>query len=479
MTDPPARTGDGVARDADELARRLGAFFDARWDRAGHVVRELRRLSGGASRETWSLDLARPDSSVPPRPLVLQRVRAGALSASFSMVGEEQLLRAAHAAGVPVAPAVASSDDASVIGAPFVVVERVEGETIARRILRDEAFAPARAVLVEQAAAALAAIHALPPTAVPSLRADEPIGQLRSLLDWLGETDPAFELAFRWLAANRPPPAREARAAIVHGDFRLGNLVVGPDGLRAVLDWELAHLGDPMEDLGWFCVRAWRFGEPAPVAGLGDYDRFFTAYEAAGGVPVDAGVVRWWEVLGTLRWGVICMLQAHGHLSGQSRSVELAAIGRRVCETEHDLLRLIRTSSTGSSSATAEAATAATVEGGYDGGAHGAPSAPQLLEAVREFLERDVRDATEGRVQFHARVAANVLGMVERELQAGVAMAAAHRARLAALGFTDDRELAAAIRAGALDHRMDEVTVAVAATVADKVAVANPGYVDG
>jgi aminoglycoside phosphotransferase (APT) family kinase protein len=124
---------------------------------------------------------------------------------------------------------------------------------------------------------------------------------------------------------------------VVHGDFRLGNVIVGGDGLRAVLDWELVHLGDPMEDLGWMCVKAWRFGSPLPVAGVGEYERLFEAYEAAGGAAIDGDVVRWWEVLGTLKWGIMCIMQANAHLSGVARSHELAAIGRRVCENEHDL----------------------------------------------------------------------------------------------------------------------------------------------
>jgi hypothetical protein len=107
---------------------------------------------------------------------------------------------------------------------------------------------------------------------------------------------------------------------------------------------------------------------------------------------------------------------------------------------------------------------------------HDAPSAVELIEAVREFLEGDVTDATEGRVRFHARVAARALAIVERELASADRMAADHAARLAALGFASDAELAAAIRSGACDDRWDEVAAAVRATVADKLAVANPGY---
>ena len=146
---------------------------------------------------------------------------------------------------------------------------------------------------------------------------------------WASPTPPSS-----WPFAGSPSAGRHRPGtAIVHGDFRLGNLIVDGDGLAAVLDWELAHLGDPMEDLGWLCVKAWRFGGRGPVAGLGGYEELFAAYSEASGRPVDPAVVRWWEVLGTLKWGIMCIMQANAHLTGASRSHELAAIGRRVSRT--------------------------------------------------------------------------------------------------------------------------------------------------
>jgi aminoglycoside phosphotransferase (APT) family kinase protein len=128
----------------------------------------------------------------------------------------------------------------------------------------------------------------------------------------------------------------------VHGDFRLGNLIIGPEGVRSVLDWELGHVGDPMEDLAWLCVRSWRFGnDQLPVAGVGQREDLFAAYEAAGGRDVDPAVVHWWELFGNLRWGVICIMQARAYLDGLSQSVELATIGRRTAETEWELLNLM------------------------------------------------------------------------------------------------------------------------------------------
>jgi hypothetical protein len=304
---------------------------------------------------------------------------------------------------------------------------------------------------------------------VRGLDGGDQVVQIRAALGAVGEPHPAFELGFRWLEHHRPESTVAAEpGAVVHGDFRNGNLVVGPDGLRAVLDWELAHLGDPLEDLGWLCVRAWRFGAESRVGGFGAVDELVGAYEATAGVTVDRRALHWWEVLGTLKWGIICVVQASTHLTGVVRSVELAAIGRRVCEVEHDLLLLLP----GPSAPPAPSVPAAS----RSGGPHDAPTAGQLVEAVREFLEDDVMGATEGRVRFHARVAARVLATVERELAAGRAPAEAHARRLAALGYASDAELAAAIRSGALDDRWDEVAPAVRATVADKLAVANPTY---
>jgi aminoglycoside phosphotransferase (APT) family kinase protein len=162
----------------------------------------------------------------------------------------------------------------------------------------------------------------------------------RERLDAMGDSTATFEWGFRWLAVRTPQPSP---TVLVHGDFRMGNLIVDGSDLAAVLDWELVHVGQAYEDLAWFCIRAWRFGAPASLAagGLGSIESFLLAYEAASGTTVDRVAFHWWLVLATLRWGVICRHQAERHLSGQVRSVELAAIGRRVCETEWDLLNLL------------------------------------------------------------------------------------------------------------------------------------------
>lgn len=497
----------------EDLARRLAALLDAptgnltgnptgpgtRTSTGAATVVGLRRLSGGASRETWAFDLvqaATPDADGPggaqrSEPLILRRDPPGA-PRSGGMGLEARLIRAAGAAGVPVPRLVAASDDPEVLGSAFMVVERIEGETIPRRILREPTLAGARSRLAEQCGRVLAALHAIDPSTVAGLPEQDALAQYRGTLEGIGWPSPTFELAFRWLAAHRPEGGPDGGPGhrIVHGDFRNGNLIVGADGLRAVLDWELAHLGDPLEDLAWLCVKAWRFGVDLPVGGFGTYDQLIGAYEDAGGGPVDRDALRWWEVLGTLKWGVICMMQAWAHTSGAVRSVELAAIGRRVCETEWDLLDLLGAprpdpgETTGRTTGEPGGEPGGVVDGepGTGGTAgpdmHGWPDARGLVEAVREYVERDVMGATEGRVSFHARVARNVLGMVERELALGPAQRAAHAAGLARLGMVSETELASAVRDGRLDDRRDEVLAEVAATVRAKLEVANPSYLE-
>ena len=305
------------------LAEQLGPVM------GGARIENLTRLSGGASRETWMF-------SADGERMVLQRQRDGA---TRGMSVEASVLRAAHAAGVPVPELIVDGGESTALKNPFFVVRAVEGETIARKIQRDDEFAGARMVLTGDIGRAMAATHAIPLETVPGLVEQDELAYYRKVLDDLGEPHPVFEVAFRWLAANRPVNTGKS---VVHGDFRLGNVMVGASGLTAVLDWELAHIGDPMEDLGWVCVKAWRFGGEKPVAGIGDYDELFDAYESAGKPRPDFEVVRWWEVLGTLKWGIMCIIQAASHLNGFSRSHELAAIGRRVCENEWDLLQLLK-----------------------------------------------------------------------------------------------------------------------------------------
>ena len=220
------------------------------------------------------------------------------------------------------------------------VVGFVEGETLPRRLLHDAKFARAREVFCVQAAEILARLHAADPAEAAFLEetpdSQDPLAAQLARLDYYGEAHPALELAVRWLERHRPAAPRRV---LLHGDFRVGNMIMGLDGIRAVLDWECSHLGAPMEDFGWLCLRSWRFGNhDLPVGGIGLREPFYAAYAAASGQQVDAEEVRWWEIFGFVRWMVLNIMQAHGHWSEERRSPAFAACGRNTCLIEYEML---------------------------------------------------------------------------------------------------------------------------------------------
>ncbi|MEO1552743.1 MAG: phosphotransferase family protein [Pseudomonadota bacterium] len=299
----------------------------------------FKRLSGGASQETWAL------SSV-SRDVILRRSPGGTSearsSAAIGLAAEAKLIQAAEKTGVPVPRVLHVLGDKDDLGDGFLM-SHVIGETIARPILRDDDFASARKKLAGQCGAALADIHSIPTDNLPpELQLSDgraQIAQYEEIYRSFETPRPVFELALQWLKANAPTPLD---TVLVHGDFRLGNLMVDQSGLVAVLDWELAHLGDPREDLAWVCVNSWRFGQSQNrVGGFGQLDDLLLVYNQKTGARITAPEIDWWEMLGTLKWGVMCMIMYEAFRSGADASVERAAIGRRVSETEIDLINLL------------------------------------------------------------------------------------------------------------------------------------------
>jgi aminoglycoside phosphotransferase (APT) family kinase protein len=325
----------------DQIERALESWARRDFGETAHIA-ALKRLSGGASQETWAFEMVQGATH---HSLILRRVPGGESvarsSEAISLGTESVLLGCAQRAGVPVPGVLGVFEPGSDLGEAFVM-HRIEGETIGRKILRDEAYKSARPLLAAQCGEALAGIHAVDLATLPDLPLSNGADQIRKYEAIYRNFDlprPVFELAFSWLRANEPTALAPV---LVHGDFRLGNLIVDSHGLASVLDWELAHIGDPREDIAWICVNSWRFGQSGHrVGGFGELEEMLDAYAGAGGARFEAREIDWWETLGSLKWGIMCMIMYEAFRSGGDPSVERAAIGRRVSETEIDLLNLL------------------------------------------------------------------------------------------------------------------------------------------
>jgi aminoglycoside phosphotransferase (APT) family kinase protein len=346
--------------DRDERVRRIETWIGTQSGRRARVE-NLRRLAGGSSRQVWSLDVELEGASGTERSALVLRIDPTASSVvargltadggGFRL--EFRLLEEALRREVPVPRVYWPCAELEPLGGPFYFMDRVEGETIGTRVLREASLAHAREQLPAQLGTALARIHRMDPDA-PGLEriarpaagkssAFEQLAQVRRGIDGAPSPTPVCEWAYRWLERNVPGGSgAEAARTLVHGDYRMGNVVVGTEGLRAVLDWELAHVGDPHEDLAWMCTKTWRFGNPgAPVGGVGPREPFYRAYERESGRSLDTDALRWWETLCSAKVCVVWIVQMNAYLSGVIPSVEQAAIGRRMAETEFDLLELL------------------------------------------------------------------------------------------------------------------------------------------
>ena len=310
----------------------------ARLDPRVREVNNLTRLSAGATNETWSLDAVR-DAGV--EPLILRRSAVGRGPGVLSLQAEAHVLSAVHGRSVPVPEIryVLVPEDG--LGEGFLM-ERIAGATLPGKILRDPALASVRPRLASQLGSIAAAIHAVELSRLPELPLLDARRQLEHLQSQYRAQEtarPVFDLAFRWLREHLPPAVKPV---LVHGDYRHGNLIIGAQGVHAVLDWELAPVGDPAEDLTWMCIPPWRFGElDKPVGGFGLREDLLAAYERASGRAIEKARIEWWDVLGSLRWGIMCADMPKWLRSGRDTSVERATISRRASESELDLLRLL------------------------------------------------------------------------------------------------------------------------------------------
>lgn len=305
-------------------------------------------LAGGASMETWAVDIGLGPDGHTRTPLVLRRDRGTRMNPlALNRVQEFRLIERARAAGVRCPQPRFHAGERE--GRQWLLMERCPGESVGRRVVRAPELAAARDGLAYTMGAQLARIHRLPVDASLAFLPRPAAGQspaewalegTRAALQGLHRDNPVWAYALRWLAQHAP--ADDGARAVLHGDFRVGNLLVTPEGLSAVIDWEFAHIGDPHEDLAWPTLRDWRFEHDAlPVGGVGTLDRFIAGYQDEGHPHVDLARMRWWALLGNLRWSITCHVQAERHLSGRDRSVEFASLGRKSAEIDWEVVHLI------------------------------------------------------------------------------------------------------------------------------------------
>ena len=299
-------------------------------------------LAGGASKETWALTL---ETATGTRELIVRRAGGGAMySEQLTLEGEFRVIQAARAADVTVAQPLEYLPD--LLGREAFISQRLHGETIGRRVVSRPELGQARAALPVRMAQELARIHSVSlngleflPGARVGSGAAHCIARLYAELDSVSEPHPVIELALRWLSLHEPP---SHGFTLVHGDFRIGNLMVSQTDLVGVLDWEFAHIGDPAEDLAWPLIRAWRFGrDDQHLGGIGDLEPFLAAYNALTGRAITLETLFYWEVMGNVKWAIGALTQAKRHLDGLEQSVELAVLGRLSSEMEFELLHLL------------------------------------------------------------------------------------------------------------------------------------------
>lgn len=369
-------------------------------------VDKLHRLTGGANMESWSFDYK--DNGY-----VLRRSPSAGMMAGrvYGHDVEAAVVRAAFAAGVKAPEVVGEIEQRDNMGTGYLM-RRIEAEVNPAKILANPAPS-----LLNDFARELASIHALPLSSLPDLPetgAANMLAELKARFMSFGGDRPVMALALKWLEDNMPVPVQ---CTLLHGDYRMGNIMVDSEGLAAVLDWELAHIGDRHQDLAYGCINSWRFGFiDRPAFGIGQLDTFFAAYEKESNSIVEPERFRWWLVYATLWWGVCCLQMADIWRTGIDAGLERVVVGRRASETEVDLLLLLEADAPASE----RDLTISLVKS--DIRRSGEPSITEMLEALANWIEIDVKSTAQGRDRFMASVAINALGMLQREMTSPAAI---------------------------------------------------------
>ena len=418
-------------------------------------VANWRKLSGGAIQENWAFDArVRGGAAAGEIACVLRTDAPTGVAVSHGRAEEFAILKAAHAAGVKVPEPLGLCADPGVLGKPFYVMRRLDGTALGHLLVNDAKWQGDRAKLARDLGAELAKLHTIVPPrtdlgfltvpdVAPALAA---IAAYRAWLDDYRDPRPALEFGLRWLERNAPP---RGRIALCPRDYRTGNYMVDLAGLTGILDWEFAGWSDPLEDLGWFCAKCWRFGRwDREAGGVGARADFLAGY----GTNVEPSALRYWEIMAHARWAVIALQQGERFVGGGEISLDLALTGRRAAELEFELMAMI--------------APDAAADFELPPLPQDRANAAELLAVARAAIGGEIARSLPDDKRLDALMAANALGIAAREIEARAATPETH-ARA--------RALCADIRAGAFDAHSG-LAGALRENARIRTAIANPKY---
>ena len=467
---------ENAAEDKKAFNRKLEAVLVEHLPACRSLL-SVERLSGGASQETYRLVVKDDTGEAGERVLAIRRAAGGVLH-NKSELGypglstEALLMQSAAAAGVPEPEIHHVLTPGDGLGDGFIMAW-LQGETLGARIVRSDQFEAVRPTLAYECGKFMARIHNIDLQAtglaehLSSIPPREFVQQTWDRYQRFDTPQPMIDYSARWLL-DHLPANHETR--LVHSDFRNGNFMLSASGIVGVLDWELAHIGDPMRDLGWICTNSWRFGGSGPVGGFGEYGDLFRGYEEESGTAVDPIHVRFWEVFGSFWWAVGCLGMGQQYRSGPDRTVERPAIGRRSSECQVDCVNLLIP---GEVSLIPMPKSTASED---------LPRADELLGSVQDFLHNDVMAATQSRLNFLVRVAANSLAIVQRELAVGVEHRAREHSRLQQFFVSEDDltslrwRLVRGLRDGSIELEDAALQAHLRHTAVNQLAIDQPSY---
>lgn len=436
----------------------------------GKEISNLKLLTGGANMELWAFDCGE-------QPLILRRYRGGKRpdfgDNNITLEAEATILTQINKSDIKAPKVMGQLEAGDGLGSGYIM-ERVNGEALPYRLFKDPAYTKALDTLLEEFGATLVKIHRSDTSelsdVIHSFSAADKLRQIERVFSTIKLNNPVIAAAFEWLKYNMPQSTD--RLCLVHGDFRMGNLLVDTDGLSSVLDWELAHIGLPESDLAWLCMPSWRFGRYELTAGgVGMAEDLISAYEKNGGT-VDRAVFQWFLIWSCLSWGASTVLMTNLWRDGQDKSLERLVVGTRISEVETDLMLLLEEALSIGQVPTIK------FEIPKHNEANGDIRPDELSGAVADFILSEIVPAAQGAHKFHTRVAANALSISARINALKPRFQTAQKARLEKLGFTD-QSLFDSILSGETDWKTPEIIQHMRLLCLERLAMHQPKYAGG